>query len=442
MALCALASARARARVLHPSQWNIAALTETPSETYFDAAQDAIAHHSLLTDDCEFDYMRACTLLSIVCIQYDNHKLLSYWLGIAHSLSAASAFHHERNHLPEGLDTVEVEERRRLFWSVYNIDVSVSVIWGNIMRSRETSSTVVYPTEIDDDDFTKDGFPQDYSGGGYRTWLQGWNFVTDLHRVLEHSSYHSQRLRKPDYRMPYLKSIFTAVPASPPFVLQNVMAGYEALPPLLKKPRPITGNRHEDLFGYQAANIAVAMQSVRLVLFTTEPHTVTQKCAVAQEVMSGFAAIPNAYLRTACVPALRHLGWVGTILGSAFDEGLPHPVYQMVRSVLLSLANLLANLEVDMCCPAGTADKLRTQISRIDEYIFSLRREPLTRQGFINPTASYEDQIRSFQYTLGSSASNPGSYLHRQSNFPDMADNSIIYHFPAELFLDWKWELT
>ena len=65
---------------------------------------------------------------------------------------------------------------------------------------------------------------------------------------------------------------------------------------------------------------------------------------------------------------MHHLGSIGAILGSVFEERLSEADYNLVRSVLLALVQLLSNLEV-MHSSAGASEKLKLQITRIDEYM-------------------------------------------------------------------------
>lgn len=85
-------------------------------------------------------------------------------------------------------------------WSMYTFEVYVSIVWNGMLRVREQQMNVSYPTEIDDELFNDQGFKQSvqspvdarYSHGSRQgevrtnSWLSGWNFTTDLYRVLEH----------------------------------------------------------------------------------------------------------------------------------------------------------------------------------------------------------------------------------------------------------------
>ena len=89
---------------------------------------------------------------------------------------------------------------------MYNFEVYSAAIWGSVVSAREAQSNVHYPTEVDDEFLSRaeedvghsqlqtqseiaTAYTLDNWGGmsGPVSWLQGWNFVTDLYRVLEHA---------------------------------------------------------------------------------------------------------------------------------------------------------------------------------------------------------------------------------------------------------------
>ena len=83
---------------------------------------------------------------------------------------------------------------------MYTLEVYSSIIWNGVTRLREKQIDVAYTTEIDDDLFNDMGYNQPVpspvdigpSPGGRlgdvrsSSWLCGWNFTTDLYRILEH----------------------------------------------------------------------------------------------------------------------------------------------------------------------------------------------------------------------------------------------------------------
>ena len=111
MAICALASARARDGALYPAKWNPDYLREPAAEVFSSAAI------AVLPSDWSkmqgLDWMRTCAVLALVGIQLGNIQMMHHYLGRYHTLVAMDGLHDENN-WPKNIDMVEVEERRRL----------------------------------------------------------------------------------------------------------------------------------------------------------------------------------------------------------------------------------------------------------------------------------------------------------------------------------------
>lgn len=258
------------------------------------------------------------------------------------------------------------------------------------MRSREQLSNVAYPIEVDDEliddasisasspSLSSDISPSQNLQPSVHSdcWLSGWNFITDLYRVLEHALVRFRRHRNRG-RKRSLHDIFgdqsSVTEAS---VRDSVMEMYMNLPQCFKETPPLAYNVRKDRFGFQAANITASLQLVRIVLFTAGGASIEERCQIASEVVHSFLLIPVAYLLAISAPLLHHLGSIGAILGSVFEEPLSEADYTRVRSIMLSMAQLLENLEV-INQSESASQKLRTQISRIDEYMDSQRRDNL-----------------------------------------------------------------
>lgn len=113
MAVCALVSARLRDQAIFNPSWDIQELSETPSETFYDAAvrycsncEDSGQAHTLNT-------LRSCALLALAAIQYGKIREMQLFLGKYHTFVAMDGLQDESN-WPKGIGIVETEERRRL----------------------------------------------------------------------------------------------------------------------------------------------------------------------------------------------------------------------------------------------------------------------------------------------------------------------------------------
>lgn len=115
MAVCALASARARDGSLYSSKWNVAQLKDPPSETFYEIAKDSMPVNNTLSNITARDHncMRACAILAITNIQLGQMRLFHQNLLRYHAIVAMDGLHDEAN-WPKDIGIVEMEERRRL----------------------------------------------------------------------------------------------------------------------------------------------------------------------------------------------------------------------------------------------------------------------------------------------------------------------------------------
>lgn len=114
---------------------------------------------------------------------------------------------HDEDNWPTEIGVIEIEERWRLFWCIYTLDVFTSIVWGGVIRSREAQSNFSYPFEVDDDMFDDNGLPKGgpsaatssyghgLSGAHGTSWVAGRNFVIDLYRTIERLVLQSQLAR-------------------------------------------------------------------------------------------------------------------------------------------------------------------------------------------------------------------------------------------------------
>lgn len=262
---------------------------------------------------------------------------------------------------------------------MYTLDIFSCIVFNSLIRTREEQSNVRYPTELDDAFFDNTGYrgePQSpasiaspSSNVSPDSWLHGYNITTDLWRLLEHVTIklHSHKKKKRTFLQ-----VATNFETSPSAGTLQAEADriYFNLPHHFVIINEMTGDQGRDLYGFQAANITATAQLLRMVLLASEQNTVEQRCQVVSEVVDAFMQIPSSYLRAISCPLLHHLGGIGSVLGSVLEESLSSYQYQQVRTVLLSLAQLLENLDLGMHS-VQTAEKLRGLVIQIDEHMAS-----------------------------------------------------------------------
>lgn len=141
---------------------------------YLDDAMEAV---SGATDEpMQFQCLQAVGLICLTALESGNTSLLQRYLGMYHGALADQSFHDERR-WPSDITPVEREERRRLYWHMYRLEVHLSLVLGHAVRCPELNSAVAYPT-LPDQDYTELTHDSE--------WLSGWNFITDIYRGMEH----------------------------------------------------------------------------------------------------------------------------------------------------------------------------------------------------------------------------------------------------------------
>ncbi|KAI1264360.1 hypothetical protein F5Y18DRAFT_436748 [Xylariaceae sp. FL1019] len=444
MVVCALVAGRVRDGSVTNPRWDLVSLQGLDPDVFFHETQRQLA---AVGDQFDIHIVRAHALVAIAAIQNGRIRDLHKHLGIYHMLVDMYGLHDEAN-WPVGIGLIEREERRRVFWSIYTLDVFQSVVWCGTIRSREQQANVAYPVEVDDEFIYDTGISHpspslynaspsisgaspsfsDSSRSRTDCWLFGWNFITDLYRVLEHAL---TRFRGNQCRSrrnaAFLTDIFqdqTKVTANS--VRDSVVQMYVSLPEAFKLTPQMTYDSRKDLFGFQAANITASLQLLRIVLFTADGASIQDRCRVASDVITAFMNIPVGYLLAISTPLLHHLGGIGQILGAVLEEPLDEDEYSQVRTIMLSMAQLLDNLEL-IHHGARVSEKLRTQVQRIDEYM-ATQRQTLQglQQSALAPTRS-----------IMSAATPRGSPYNGQ--MPHEMNPNWSFTIPADLLSELNW---
>lgn len=315
---------------------------------------------------------------------------------------------------------------------MYTLEVYSSAVFGSMTSLKEAQSNVSYPS--DSDDFSEEcgksraPWPLDVSSRErhspvvqqeHVSWLQGWNFTTDLYRVLEYAIDHSrprQRSANGDHifeaSLDHQDQLRTAL-------MTSIEAKYASLPECFKQLHPVTPTSKIDACGFQAANIAATFQLVRMTLFDAADATVDEKCEIVNSLLLSFSRIPIEYLRAISTPLLYHLAGIGTILGPVFKRPLSNSTYQQVRSVLLALADFLADLETGLSSATnrqdGASGRLRSHVIRLDE--------TMNRQQLLDPLAG-QDHVGPFNVNTSS------------TNVPNFSPE---FQLPTSLLDEWSW---
>ncbi|KAL4860860.1 hypothetical protein BDV12DRAFT_208697 [Aspergillus spectabilis] len=441
MAMCALASARARDGALYSSRWGSQLDASPPSEVFWAAAKESIPRDLAAAKGTE--YMRTCAILSIASIQNGQIQGMQQYLGIYHTLAGMDGLYDEKL-WPKDLDPITVEVRRRLFWSIYTLDVYSSIVWGRVIRHREAQSNVRYPGEIKDEFIAKNELgvsPASIEQSGVLVpdvdWMVGWNFTTDMYRILEHAVDSQRRRTPPNNGLTDVCPLFRPAQTAGSWLMDHVLSMYAALPPQFRETPPVIGDLAHDIFGFQSANIQATLQLLRMVLSPNEVQGVDEKCDVAGQVLNVFSKVPVEYLKAISSPLLHHLGGIGYILGSVMEGSLSETSYQRVRTLLLEMADLLHRLESGLRRSTGTSERLKAQVNRIDEYMSTKRYTTTTlappRPPMIHNPENVQGELVSPLYHQGLAP------IQAQAPLAGLEDPIAHFQLPPELLDDWPW---
>ncbi|GFZ46774.1 hypothetical protein JCM24511_03994 [Saitozyma sp. JCM 24511] len=325
-------------------------------------------------DPCQV--MKAKALMISICLQSGDTRVALAHMGDYATLSAINGFHLEGN-WPSHITEIEKQERRRLYWGVYQMDQYISSTFGLVPRHREAQTTVLYPAEVvDDEDITERDVRLPRSN--VVTFFRGWNFCSDLYRVIEHVTGQLRgRQTVPSDEPGSAITSFLARSAKldASEAQRLILRLHEDLPAELKTVKQMTGNPQTDRLGFIAANILITTQNLKMLVASVDNASVHVRCAIAGELLDELSTIPTSYIHASSTTTLHHLAGVGHLLGSVIHKPLSTWTYLQVRNILLVLADFLAKMESGRAAAAGLSTRLRSQISRIDRFMAHTARD-------------------------------------------------------------------
>lgn len=216
---------------------------------YLDEAIAAIP--GTFGESLEFEYLQAISLVCLTARECGNASLLQQFLGLYHGALAEQGFYDERR-WPSGISTIEREERRRLYWHMYRLEIHTSLVLGHAVRCPELQSAVAYPM-VPDQDFTESVENLE--------WLSGWNYITDIYRGIEHLiSYFKNRRTTINQDNRCLSTAFLIDYDPQEKILRPLDLAYSNLPPRFKKAQGMSQDIRLNRCGFQTANIIATYQ--------------------------------------------------------------------------------------------------------------------------------------------------------------------------------------
>lgn len=262
MAMCALTSQRIKNGVA-PAEPDI--VRQLQPSVYLAEAKASIDLGLALPKNTE--ELQAMALLCLTGQEMGDAALLQQYLGLYHATNAIQSISDETRWPP--MTPLEREQRRRLYWWMYRLEVHMAMIMGHAVRCPELQSLVAYPERPDHDCQSSGRRGARHDDGANESdsdteWLTGWNFVTDIYRSLEHLLTKFRLWRLPTYQGRARSTIQTdfLLDFDPEVqILAPLQSALENLPLRFRHAQPLSADIAMNRCGFQAANIVCTYQA-------------------------------------------------------------------------------------------------------------------------------------------------------------------------------------
>lgn len=307
------------------------------SEQYFLEAISKIPARPPKQQD--FDYLRAFGLLTVYSLQRGNHSDLHHYLGQYHALVAEYGFHDE-SRWPDNISMSEVDDRRRLFWCVYRLEIHSSCVLGHMVRMPEALVSVAYPrtTPMMDSET--------------QAWTVGWDYITDLFRFLEYAIF---SLRACKDRKAALAVLCDR--PSPTTLLDSLARLKASKPRTLASLNEPGSHFKSNRCKYMAVQITCteALATILALLYCQAPaREVTE---LVEKFLQELTAAPLIMFKVASSQIVHQLLGVGHMLSNAcqYDNG---QYRSEAKRLLAFLGDLVKNLENVIPSAAAAGQRL------------------------------------------------------------------------------------
>ncbi|KAL2824388.1 hypothetical protein BDW59DRAFT_162495 [Aspergillus cavernicola] len=303
----------------------------------------------------DLNLVRSYALLALLGAQTGNNAMLHKYLGLCHGVCAQLTLHDE-SRWPAAITACEQEVRRRLWWSIYRLEVHTACVLGNMVRSSETRCGVGYPVGVHHPAFIPG------RNGLYEDWFDGWNTTTDLYRVLEHAISDLQAKHRPG------QSILGRMGGSESAVIMTRLSQIqECLRPQFVTPASRSDDSGRNRCGFQAPNIICTIHLARLLSCMAGDDDPLLACRVAGDLITSIKEIPLEYIRATGSPLIQQVAGVGHILvGVARKHQLPPDDYVQIRQVICSIIGILELLAGQSNIATSTRDRLVGLLSEVE----------------------------------------------------------------------------
>jgi hypothetical protein len=356
--MCALSAQHAQ---------NGAVFTTMISRTEFAALATQYLHEATSIIPAGFDdydvvnLARSYGLLALLGSQIGDTNLVQKHLGLYHGLCARYSMHDEHR-WPADEDECTIEVRRRIFWAVYKLEAHTACVMGHMIRSPEAQTDVSYPQGMHHPAFVHG------RDGQFEDWFTGWNYTTDLYRILEHAMIMFRSSRRGH------RSILKDVPIESPSLIASTLAAVEErlLPQFCSAFSP-SNDSGRNRSGFQATNILSTLNLVKMVTSILQGDDIDAACQTAHDLVDSIRKVPPQYIRATGNPLIQQLAGAGYLLHGLAEKVISSDINS--EKLMHALHAIKSVLEELSCHHTAAADAA----IRLDGYLHELRTRTATR---------------------------------------------------------------
>lgn len=308
------------------------------SSTYF---KEAIAQiHKFTGPAQDLDYLRSFGLLAVYSLRCSNYSDLVRYLALCHA-SIAQQNLQDESRWPIDISVAEKDDRRRLFWCIYRLEVHSSCVLGHIVRMPESQISVSYPRITD------------AMNTETQAWTAGWDYITDLFRLLEYAifSLHGCKPRK---------TVLTALcdRPSPEVLLNSLTELRESRPHILQDLNEPSSDLQSNRCRYMTVQIACTetLVSTMALLYCQAPAS--EVMTVAESFIVEVSTAPLIMFKVASSQIVHQLLGVGQMLENA-SRYSDDQYRSGAKRLIAFLRDLVESLEHDIPSAAKAGERLR-----------------------------------------------------------------------------------
>jgi hypothetical protein len=317
----------------------------TGSSTYEgDDDHNTVSEYEGGDGDKALDPLRTFGLLAVYSLRAGTYSNLHTHLSLYHALSAQHNFHDETL-WPSSLSLQDIDDRRRLFWCVYRLEIHSTCVLGHPVRMPEASVCVQYPRIT----------PR--MSAEMHAWTVGWSYVTDLFRLLEYAISCLRGARGGNTGGTGRKACLAVLCERPaPTTLVDSLSQLKA-----SKPRILRGLGMGELQSNRCMYMSVqitcteTLVSIMALLYCQAPAW--EVMGIAEGFLEEVTRAPLIIFKVASSQIVHQLLGVGHMLRNAsqYENGRYRTE---AKRLIMFLGDLVGNLEGDIPSAVGAGERL------------------------------------------------------------------------------------